>query len=316
MLTAFVTSPPSSAAATCSATITPARSCASSVEAARCGVTITLSSSSSGPEYGSLENTSSAAPASFPLPSASTSASSSTSSPRAAFTRRVPSRIWAKTSRLTIPRVSGPSGRCSVRNSASLEHARHRLRALHSELAVTLLRDEGVVRDDAHPEPACAARDLLPDPPEAEHAERLPGELDPAPLRALPATLLERGVCLRDVPRERDEQPDRVLRGGDDRRLGRVRDDDPAARGGLDVDVVDPHACAPDHLQLRAALDQLGGQLRRRANHDRVVVADPLGEVAVRLDVDVEAVPEQLHARVGDRLADEDSQLAQTGAPS
>ena len=39
MLTAFVTRPPSSAAATCSATITPARSCASSVEAARCGVT-------------------------------------------------------------------------------------------------------------------------------------------------------------------------------------------------------------------------------------------------------------------------------------
>ena len=42
MLTAFVTSPPSSAAATCSATITPARSCASAVEAARCGVTTTF----------------------------------------------------------------------------------------------------------------------------------------------------------------------------------------------------------------------------------------------------------------------------------
>src|SRR2546425_2473057 len=46
MLTAFVTRPPSSAAATCSAMITPARSCASSVEAARCGVTTTLSSRS------------------------------------------------------------------------------------------------------------------------------------------------------------------------------------------------------------------------------------------------------------------------------
>jgi len=161
-----------------------------------------------------------------------------------------------------------------------------------------------------------AARDLLPDPPEAEHAERLPGELDSAPLRALPAALLERGVRLRDVPRERDEEAHRVLRGGDDRRLGRVRDDDPAARGSLDVDVVHPNARAADHLQLRAALDQLGGQLRRRANHDRVVVADPLGEIAVRLDVHVEAIFQQLHARVGDRLTDEDSQLAQTGAPS
>ena len=63
MLTAFVTTSPSSAAATCSATITPARSCASAVDAARCGVTTTWSSSSSGPEYGSAENTSSAAPA-------------------------------------------------------------------------------------------------------------------------------------------------------------------------------------------------------------------------------------------------------------
>ena len=197
-----------------------------------------------------------------------------------------------------------------------LEHVAHRLRALDPELAVALLRDERVVRDDAHPETARPAGDLLTDPPEAEHAERLAGELDPAPLRALPAALLECGVRLRDVPRERDEQPDGVLRGGDDRRLGRVRDDDPAARRGLDVDVVHPDAGAADHLQLRPTLDQLGGQLRRGADHDRVVVADPLGEVAVRLDVDVEAVFEQLHARVGDGLADEDAQPAQTGAPS
>ena len=61
MLTAFVTRPPSSAAATCSATITPARSWASSVDAARCGVTTTLSSSSSGPSYGSCAKTSIAA---------------------------------------------------------------------------------------------------------------------------------------------------------------------------------------------------------------------------------------------------------------
>ena len=43
MLTAFVTRPPVSAATTCSAVTTPARSCASVVEAPRCGVTTTLS---------------------------------------------------------------------------------------------------------------------------------------------------------------------------------------------------------------------------------------------------------------------------------
>ena len=41
MLTALVTTPPVSAAVTCSAVTTPARSCASAVEAPRCGVTTT-----------------------------------------------------------------------------------------------------------------------------------------------------------------------------------------------------------------------------------------------------------------------------------
>ena len=67
-----------------------------------------------------------------------------------------------------------------------------------------------------------------------------------------------------------------------------------------------PTPGAADHLQAVGALDQLGGQLRRRADHDRVVVADLLGEVAVAVDVDVEALAQELDARLGDRLADED----------
>ena len=43
MLTAVETTPPVSAATTCSAVWTPARSCASVVEAPRCGVTTTFS---------------------------------------------------------------------------------------------------------------------------------------------------------------------------------------------------------------------------------------------------------------------------------
>ena len=74
-------------------------------------------------------------------------------------------------------------------------------------------------------------------------------QLDAAVALPLPAALLQRGVRLRDVAGERDEQPDRVLGRGDDGRLGRVRDDDAAARRRLDVDVVDADAGAPDHLQ-------------------------------------------------------------------
>ena len=217
MLTAFVTMPPSSAATICSATITPARSCASSVEAARCGVTTTWSSSSSGPAYGSAEKTSSAAPASFPDRIASASASSSTSAPRAAFTSRAPSRICAIASRSIRQRVSSVSGEWSVTMSRRAEQLLDRLGLLDAELAEAVVADEGVVRDDAHPEPERATRDLLADAAEADHAERLSGELDAAPARALPAALLERRVRLRDVARERDDQADRLL-GRRDRR--------------------------------------------------------------------------------------------------
>ena len=129
------------------------------------------------------------------------------------------------------------------------EHVSGRLDALDAELAEAVVGDERVVGDDAHAEADRAARDLLADAAEAEHAERLAVELDAAPGLALPAALLQRGVRLRDVARERDQQADRVLGGRDDRRLGRVRDDDPAPRRRLDVDVVDTHAGAADHLQ-------------------------------------------------------------------
>ena len=145
------------------------------------------------------------------------------------------------------------------------EHAVERV-VLDAELAEALGRDERVVGEHAHLEADRAPGDLLADPPEAEHAERLLRELDAAPLRALPAALLERRVRLRDVARERDEQADRVLGRRDDVRLGRVRDDDPAARRRLDVDVVDPHSRAADHLQVR-----------RRARSARRSASSPSG---------------------------------------
>ena len=150
-------------------------------------------------------------------------------------------------------------------------HVLGRLDPLGAELAEALGRHVRVVRHDPHPEPERAPRDLLPDPPEAEHAERLAGELDAAVRAPFPAALLERGVRLRDVPRERDEQSYGVLRGRDHRGLRRVRHDDPAPRRRVDVDVVDTHARAPDHLQPLGALDQVCCQLGRRADDDRVV---------------------------------------------
>ena len=187
------------------------------------------------------------------------------------------------------------------------EHVVRALETLDTELAKALLRDERVVGDDPHAKPERPASDLLADPAEAEHAQRLAFELDPAPGRALPATLLERGVSLRDVAGKGDQEPDRVLGRRGDRRLRRVGDDDPAPRGGLHVDVVHPHSGPADHLQAPGALEHLGGQLGCGADDDAVVVADLVAQVAVRVDIDVEPLAQELDPGVGDRLPDEDS---------
>src|SRR2546423_10404164 len=97
-----------------------------------------------------------------------------------------------------------------------------RLDALGAELTEALLRDEGVVRDDAHPEAESPPRHLLADPAEPEHAQRLALELDATVPSALPTSLLQCGVRLRNVPRERNQQPDRMLAGVADVRLRHV----------------------------------------------------------------------------------------------
>src|SRR5439155_24239598 len=69
----------------------------------------------------------------------------------------------------------------------------------------------------------------------------------------------------------------------------------------------DPDAGAADDLELGGALDQLRGDLRRRADDQRVVLGDALGDlVAVAADVDVEVAPEQLDAARPDVLRDQD----------
>src|SRR4029453_12330421 len=70
------------------------------------------------------------------------------------------------------------------------EHVVGALDALDAELAEALAGHKRVKGDDAHSEPEGAAGDLLANPPEAEHAQRLALELEPAPRRAFPTALL------------------------------------------------------------------------------------------------------------------------------
>ena len=69
-----------------------------------------------------------------------------------------------------------------------------------------------------------------------------------------------------------------------------------------------PTPARADHLQPIRALDHVRSQLRRRADHDRVVAADDLLQRRVGVDVHLEARAEQLDARLRDRLADENLQ--------
>ena len=117
----------------------------------------------------------------------------------------------------------------------------------------------------------------------------------------------QRSMRLRDVAGEREEKGDRVLGRGVHRRLRRVRDDDPAPRGGGDVHVVDSDSRATDDLEPPRTVDEICVEGRGGPDHDRVELADDRPELRVGILDDVEAVAEELQPRIGDRLADEDA---------
>ncbi len=118
--TASGTSSPPRASRTDLATETPAFSCASSVDAPRCGVSTMLSRPSRGePVGGSLTNTSRPAPPMRPDVRAAKSASSSMMPPRLAFTMRRLGFAIANWSVLMSPVVSGVFGMWMVMKSAA-----------------------------------------------------------------------------------------------------------------------------------------------------------------------------------------------------
>ena len=252
----------------------PALSCASLVEAPRCGVTTTLSRPNSGESVvGSTANTSSAAPPRWPSSSALASASSSTMPPRAVFTRRAPGFI-----RRELVLAEQPLGlrrpRQMDRHEVGLDQERlERGHRVDAHLLRALGAHVGIERDHAHAEPGGALGHERAHPAEPHEADRLAGELDALPLRALPRPPLQRGVGLRDVARLRQQQRHRLLGGADDVGLRRVDDHHPAARRLLDVDVVEPDPGARHHLQLWRGREHLGGDLRGAADDERVVRA-------------------------------------------
>ena len=119
MLSALVTPPLTRKSAICSATCSATLTCASLVDAPRCGVQMKFGVPNSGLSLaGSVWNTSSAAPATWPLSSAAFSAASSIRPPRAQLMIRTPFLVLARFSAERILRVWSVSGVCSVMKSA------------------------------------------------------------------------------------------------------------------------------------------------------------------------------------------------------
>ncbi len=177
-----------------------------------------------------------------------------------------------------------------------------------------LARDERIVGDDPHPEGAGALRHLLADAAEAGDAERLAAQLGAEEALLLPLAVLHRPIGGGHAAGERQHQGAGVLGDADAVRARRVDDENAARAGGGHVDVVDAGAGAGDDPELRRRGQQVGGDLRRAADEQRVGVRQRGREfrrraAAPRVDLPAGLGAEQLERRcrqvVGDDYLDQ-----------
>ena len=308
-LTANGTNSPASASWTMSAMVSPALSCASRVEAPRCGVTTTCSSSNSGDSVvGSVANTSSAAPAI--TPSRIASARSRFVDDAAASDVDHSHRRLGLDQQIAVDEAGRLLGLRQVdREEVGLGDGLVERQQFDTHLPCPVGGHERVVGDDVHAERLGPIGDELAD---ATEADRPPSVLSasstPSHRDALPATGGQRGVGLRDVAGLGEQQRHRVLGGGDDVALRGVDHHHAAAGGRLDVDVVEADAGAADDEQLVGVLEDLGGDLGRRSDDQRLRAADVHQQIVeIELHVDVVACgAEPIEATFGDFFSDKD----------
>ena len=165
---------------------------------------------------------------------------------------------------------------------------------LDADVLGAFRRQEGIEGDDAHAQADRAIGDDRADIAAADHAERLGRDLDAHEAVLLPLAGLRRGVGGGDFARQREHHGDGVLGGRDRIAERRVHHDDAATRGRGNVDIVDADAGAADDFQILGVLEDLRGDLGRRADREAVIVADDRGELVlvlaeVRLEVDLDA---------------------------
>jgi len=145
-------------------------------------------------------------------------------------------------------------------------------RQLDLELRGALGREVRIERDHAHAERARPPRDLAPDAPGADQAQRLAVELGAGERFSVPGARFHGAIGYRHAPYECEQQRERELgrRDGVARRGGEDRD---AALGGrVDVDGVDADTRATDDAQAAGAGEGIARDFRGAADEHRVHV--------------------------------------------
>ena len=299
MLTAFVTSPPSSAATTCSATITPARSWASSVDAARCGVTTTFGELEQRPgvrlgaedvERGAGDLPARGAPR--------RSASSSTSSPRAALTIRTPRRHARE--RLRADRAARLGGQRQVQGQEV--RGRDRPPPASRARSTPSSRKRSARRTGRRRRRACRARPRGARPAgrcgrsRARRASCRPARPRPtatAPSGPPSAPRAPAGCCARARRAGRSCAPRPRRRSTRARSRRRSRAASPRSTSTLST----PTPARPITFSRSPSAISSAVSFVAERMTIAVVAADRLGEVGVAVDVDVEALAEQAGRR-------------------
>src|SRR5690606_5455440 len=169
---------------------------------------------------------------------------------------------------------------------------------LDLELLGAVGREVGVVRPDEHAQALRPPGDERADAAQPHDAEARVLQLA-AQEGAVPASGADQAVGPGHAARRGQHQRDGELGGRHVVRLGGVDDEDAAAAGGLQVDVVDADAAPAHDLEAFGALQELGVDAGPAAGDDRVVGADEREQVGaldagpvVDLDVGVFHLPQ------------------------
>src|SRR5260221_17003 len=110
--------------------------------------------------------------------------------------------------------------------------------------------DVRVIAKNAHVECFSAHGDLASDTSQTDEAQRLAANFGPRGAGFLPAALLNGLIQARTLVGQREEQREGVLRDANGVSAGRAHDQDAAARGFLEVDIVDADSGAANHAQV------------------------------------------------------------------